>query len=156
MVHAHKCMVSLSLHSTLQNRLAKGCAQNIYRQWHLFLFAKLRFNFQKRCNHKCYNTCHHHDIKENLIANSVFYISRHHAWQHQAEIRDARTYSIVRCLVFSLTIIKHIERQCGKSEAIAQLLGEEACRDECQVVGLCIAEVYIHDVGQRDSPYHGP
>ena len=100
----------------------------------LMFLTEFRVDLDECRDGKRDQTEEHDDDKERAVAQHVFHPSRHHARQHQAQIRDGGAEGIVRCLEVALREVEHIESQCRKAQTIAELLDEDARADQYQVV----------------------
>ena len=110
--------------STLIKRMATGAST---------LLSEVGIYLQK-CRHKeCDKAARHHDNEEHLVAHEVLYISRHHAGKHESEIGNTRTDGIMRCPELALTVKKHVKREHGEAESVAELLYKEARRHHQEI-----------------------
>ena len=94
--------------------------------------------------------------EEGPIAHGLLQSSGKEAWNHHGQCHESRAEGIVGGFVLALTIINKVEHVGRESEAIAELLDEDADIDDKQTVGQDIGEIDVDEVGQRDGQHHRP
>ena len=90
------------------------------------LLSEVGINLQKGGYEERYQAACHDNDEEHLVTYKVLYVSRHHAGEHQSEVRDACANRVMRRAELALTVVKHVKREDGESESVAKLLNEEA------------------------------
>ena len=122
----------------------------------IVLLSERRVNLQHGGNDKGYDAAEHYPHKEVGIADEVGEPTGHHARKHHAERHERSADGVDGSTLFATGKVYEVEHIGCETEAVAELLDEDAGIDDKHVGILCAAEIYVDKVGNRNAQHHGP
>ena len=109
-------------------------------------------------DHKSRNGGEHHREEEDPVAHQIAQKARSHAREHHREVHNTRSESVVRHLVTPRSdLLHHKQREAHESEAVAEVLHDDATAHEPQARRLepckqgVDPERQVEDTAQREK-----